>query len=307
MGYTSSNILTGVDYTKEEFIAELQKLNGGSDSSVPDFLFFTHDSLETYANTKGPPRNRTEKRRPNRPHPPTRSPADKTLSRATDDLRKGKNVNVITKWARILDILIFNQGNKIVPTNKECVALKMVGFDTSTICSSSSSSSNKNKKNRKKGRKRKKRRLQEESISAEKKQRLLDYLIGRRSPRKDYEEGEGEEDEKDEEGDNVMDIFNNDDQYNDDDRDIDDGGESFRDRFQIDIPAYHPRQRKHINHNLKARSPIQTIDYDRMRRSLSYRYSETGECYAEGSVGTTDDTILLCETCYRTVDFGYDV
>ena len=329
-----------MNYTKEEFIAELKKLNGGADSSVPDFLFYTHDSLETYARTKGPPRNRTEKRRPNRPRPPNRSPADKTLSRASNRLRRDKNVELITKWARILDMLIFNPENLIIPTNKECIALKLMGFDISTICS-------KNKNKKKSHKKRKRRKRKKDQISNEKiGQRLLDYLT-RRTPQgyrddkdidddddndkekdkrdgidnadilndeeKDKYEDDEEKDEKednDEEKDQNDVVDNdmlNDNQKDDDGEDIGDG-DSFRDRFKRDTAdSYHPRQRKHIQNSLKVLSPMQTIDFNRMRRSLSFKYSDIGECYAEGSVGTTDDTILLCETCYKTVDFGYDV
>ena len=289
----SSNTIA-VTYTKEEFIEVLEILNGGSDSSVPDFLFFTQSSLQTYANTVGPPRNRTEKRRPSRPHPPNRLPADVTLSRASERLRKGQNVEVINKWARVLDILLFNQNNKLVPTNKECAAFKMLGFDTSVVCSSKSKKKNHNGKREQK--------LHKESPRDRK--RLLDILTLQVRDDDDDDDNDDDDEEEDQiqEEDKIQDGVVKDDMRNDEG--------SFRGKFKrkiVEDEGYHPRHHQRHSHDLKGRSPIQTIDIDRMRRSLPFTYSEIGECYEEGTQGTTDDTILLCETCYKTVDFGSDV
>ena len=55
------------------------------------------------------------------------------------------------------------------------------------------------------------------------------------------------------------------------------------------------------------RSPVQAIDHERMRRAASFEYYARHTCKMEGDVGATSNTVMLCQTCYNTIDFGNSV
>lgn len=256
-----------INYTKDELIQVLEVLNGGSDSSVPDFLFFTKTSLKNYTNKVGLPRNRTELRRTKPPKAPNRTDAEVTLSKAQRLLRNGKQVEVITRWARILDMLLFSD---LEPEITECTAEKVLGNVVLPPCS------------KKKIKKKKIKTVKEISEKRSKGQRLLDILVN----------GNEKEVEEEEEEDDINKLEEEDQQ--------------FRWKRSAELEK-EDRREKTRHHMLKAKSPVQPIDLERMRRSLSYTYSDEGTCYAEGSEGSTSATILLCETCYKVIDFGSDV
>ncbi|XP_066929833.1 uncharacterized protein [Clytia hemisphaerica] len=297
---TSSNTLD-IKYSKQELVNLLESLSGGEDSSVPDFLFFSKERLENYTDTKGPPRNRTELRREDRPNPKNRTDAERTLAKAQNHLSRGKDVQVITRWARILDMLLFED---LDPEIQECTAIKTLGGIKPEVqpCGKSKKIIIRKVRRRKQQQKKKreelaiqrKKKRQEALMKKRKREELiriqpsLEELEDIKHILEDNLEDENAEEEQDE---NL-------------EEDEDEEGEN---RFKRSSNQPQNDQPKTSNHHRSRRSLVQNLDVVRMRRSLSYTYSNEGSCFVEGSEGSTSDTILLCETCYKTVDFGESV
>uniref|UniRef100_A0A7M5WIU0 Uncharacterized protein n=1 Tax=Clytia hemisphaerica TaxID=252671 RepID=A0A7M5WIU0_9CNID len=286
---TSSNTLD-IKYSKQELVNLLESLSGGEDSSVPDFLFFSKERLENYTDTKGPPRNRTELRREDRPNPKNRTDAERTLAKAQNHLSRGKDVQVITRWARILDMLLFED---LDPEIQECTAIKTLG-GIKPPCGKSNKTIIRKVRRRKQQQKKKR-----EELAIQKKKKRQEALRKKRK-----REELGRIPPSLEELEDIKHILED----NLEDKNVEeDEEEEGENRFKRSSNQPQNDQPETSNHHRSRRSPVQNLDVVRMRRSLSYTYSNEGSCFLEGSEGSTSDTILLCETCYKTVDFGESV
>ena len=78
--------------------------------------------------------------------------------------------------------------------------------------------------------------------------------------------------------------------------------------FQNEVEEF-KEFRKKVEHDIMEDSlrnaEEEIYDHKRVRReSVSFTYTGTPTCYAEGSQGTISTVKLLCATCYKTVDFG---
>ena len=309
-----------IDYTKEELIQLYQKLNGGEDSDIPDFLFFSKDRLWNYTKENGPPRNRTEKRRKNRTKARQRSNAEITLSRALQQIQKGRNLEIITRWARVLDILLFND---LDPEIQECTVIKTLGVTSRRTRYSSCEKSRRRISRRSFRRIRRTLRTSTTSTTKtkseedfferernnnynnkhvhdfqqdhERKSRIKQEEIDLHDFLRNYNMHEPEEDEDDDDDDDEV--------FSENKRERDD----YRQKRYIETQDKNENQSNDFHTQLKARSPIQTVDFERMRRSLSYTYSDEGECFEEGDEASTSETVYLCHVCFKTVDFGPDV
>ena len=296
---SSSNTLD-IKYSKQELINLLESLTGGEDSSVPDFLFFSAERLENYTDTKGPPRNRTELRRKDRPSAKNRTDAEKTLAKAQNRLARGKDVQVITRWARILDMLLFED---LDPEIQECTAIKTLGGiqPEVTPCKTPPNKPFVRRVRRKHNNRRKQQQQQQKKRREElARQKKRQEALRKKREREEMARIEPSLEELEQ----IKDILEENLEDENEEEEEEEGREN---RFKRNLNQPQDAQPKASNLNRQRRSAIQNLDVERMRRSLSYTYSNEGECYPEGSEGSTSDTIMLCETCYKTVDFGESV
>jgi hypothetical protein len=251
-----------ITYTKEELEAILKKLVGNDESAVPHFLFFDKESLTNYSDTKGPPRNRTELRRSKRPKPRDRSDAEVTLGKALNRLQHNKSVGVITRWARLLHVILFEAN--FTSEIQECVSQKTLGIGFGENGCPSVPKTKTKSCNRRRLRK--------------KRRHWNRYRNRRYRSDEDDDDNEAEENKEDER----------------------------EDYHQKEPQAEVADRSKYVNVP-RSYGPVQTADFERMRRSLTYTYETDETCYKEGDTGTTTDTVYLCNVCYKTVNFGTSV
>ena len=253
-----------INYSKDELINILKTLLGGDNSALPDFLFFSQESLDNYTISEGPPRNRTELRRKKRPRARNRSEEEVTLGRALRDLQKGRNVEKITRFAQLLRAILYDKD--YTEEFRDCLYEKTVGDERllrKSISKCNRYSRKCNRNHRRCGKKK----------NSEKRKR--DYMY------------ENEDDEENE---------------------IEEISPRFKRAIINNEPqSYNPL--KYINvlekqRYLAAGGGIQTADFVRMRRSLSYTYVSEGTCFDEGTTASTSDTVYLCNVCYKTINFG---
>ena len=266
----------------------LATLNGDNAASVPDFLFFTQQGQINYIQTQGPPRTeKPPKPGSTKPKPPARSNAEITLSKALNRVQKGENVPIIEKWAEVLDLIVFSD---LTAAQRDCSIDKITkNVDTSiNTCKNSGGSSasggSSGGSGGKKGSRGKRKRdmgtdeIRYRDIEEEVKEFLEDF------------ENDGDDENYGNEKENES---------------FEDEEEHFRGRFRRDLKR-NPHPYIHQPES-EPRSIVQTLDMSRMRRGLSFTYSNYGQCYTEGSKGATSDTVRLCQTCYNTIDFGENV
>ncbi|XP_066929824.1 uncharacterized protein [Clytia hemisphaerica] len=296
---TSSNTLD-IKYSKQELVNLLESLSGGEDSSVPDFLFFSKERLENYTDTKGPPRNRTELRRKNRPNAKNRTDAERTLAKAQHRLSRGKDVQVITRWARILDMLLFED---LDPEIQECTAIKTLG-GIKPSCGKSNKTIIRKVRRQKQQQQKKKR----EELTIQKRKKKRQEALRKKRKREELGRIQPSLEELEDIKHILEDNLEDENVEEEEDENIEeDEEEEGENRFKRSSNQPQNDQPKTSNHYRSRRSSLQNLEVVRMRRSLSYTYSNEGSCSVEGSEGSTSDTILLCKTCYKTVDFGESV
>uniref|UniRef100_A0A7M5UPY2 Uncharacterized protein n=1 Tax=Clytia hemisphaerica TaxID=252671 RepID=A0A7M5UPY2_9CNID len=288
-----------VELTKNEMIQLLGTLNGDQASSVPDFLFFTQEGQIDYIQTKGPPRTEKPTLPGSKPKPPKRSDAEITLSKALNRIQKGHNVPVIEKWAKVLDLLLFTD---LTAAQRDCSIDRIVrNADTSiNTCKNSDGSSTSGKSSTsggssgnkgQKGKQRKDEAAMEEKFENEAKRMEISYQDIKEEVKEYLEDLENTDDDENYGAESESESFD----------EIEDTEEHFARRFQRDL------KRSYRRNVYQPGNIVQTLDTQRMRRGLTYRYSNYGQCFTEGSEGATSDTVRLCQTCYHTIDFGEDV
>lgn len=277
---------------------ELKSLfNGGG--ALSDFVFFDLEDLENYTETKGPPRNRTELRRKTKPRSKNRTLTEITLARALRNYNKNNNRELITSWATLLYNVLYS--DVLNDRTKNVLKGKMIALSK--------------KSTRLVARAIKREAQRKKTLN---KQADISRLLHEYELKSDIKQQMFDSEEED----GVNEDENNDPEeiYSDTPINMDADFEDYLSQVLADrdnenqraankkkaLEKYDSSLTSHAD-NPRRRGMMQTMDFKRMRRAASYSYIGTATCYDEGSEGSTSKTILLCKTCYQTVDFGSTV